>query len=288
VAREWLGDGSFVLEVHPYPEHRVAEAVADRSTLPMPETQPEVSFPDFRRTTLSNGLEVVLAQRDAVPLVNLSLVVDAGYAADSHARPGTASLTAYHAHPRHPEPLLPGDRRGDLHAGDDPGLRGQRGRLLGVGVHPEGEPGPSLELFADVALNPTFPEADFQREQRQRLAQIQREKVTPVQMGLRVLPALLYGEDHAYGTPLTGSGTEESVMALNRAELARFHETWYRPNNATLVVVGDISLEELTPRLERLFSGWAPAEVPEKNLAAVDLPGRRWSTSWTVPAPPSR
>jgi zinc protease len=272
VAREWLGDGSFVLEVHPYPEHRVAEAVADRSTLPMPETQPDVSFPDFRRTTLSNGLEVVLAQRDAVPLVNLSLVVDAGYASDSHARPGTASLTA--------SMLTHGTRsRSSLEIAEEIAMLGM---TLGSGANVDASSvsasilkenlDPSLELFADVALNPTFPEADFQREQRQRLAQIQREKVTPVQMGLRVLPALLYGEDHAYGTPLTGSGTEESVMALNRAELARFHETWYRPNNATLVVVGDVSLEELTPRLERLFSGWAPAEVPEKNLAAVGLP----------------
>jgi len=272
VAREWLGDGSFVLEVHPYPEYSVAEARADRSTLPMPTTHPEVSFPRFERTTLSNGLEVVLTQRSAVPLVSLSLLVDAGYAADQSARPGTASLTA--------TMLSQGTRnRTSLEIAEEISMLGM---TLGSGANVDASTvsatllkenlEPSLELFSDVVLNPTFPDADFQREQRQRLAQIQREKVTPVQMGLRVLPALLYGEDHAYGTPLTGSGTESSVSALTRGELARFHETWYRPNNATLVVVGDISLQELTPQLERLFSGWAAGEVPDKNLGTVDLP----------------
>ena len=89
-------------------------------------------------------------------------------------------------------------------------------------------------------------------------------------MALRVFPRLLYGEGHAYGLPLTGSGTEDSVAKLAVAALREFHSTWFRPDNAILIVVGDTTLEELVPRLERLFSGWESGEVPTKNLARVE------------------
>ena len=67
-------------------------------------------------------------------------------------------------------------------------------------------------------------------------------------MALRVLPRLIYGEKHAYGTPLTGSGTAASVSKLTRDDAARFHATWFKPNNATLVVVGDTTLAEIQPQ----------------------------------------
>jgi zinc protease len=83
----------------------------------------------------------------------------------------------------------------------------------------------SLALFADVILNPTFPEADFDREKKLMLARIEQEKVTPGAMASRVLPALMYGKDHAYGNPLTGSGTAASVGRITRADLVRFQST---------------------------------------------------------------
>lgn len=128
---------------------------------------------------------------------------------------------------------------------------------------------PSLDLFADVILNPSFPEADFKRLQKQQLAGIQREKVEPSSMALRVFPRLLYGENHAYSTPLTGSGTEESVAKMTPADMKKFHATWFKPNNATLVVVGDITLAEATGKLEKLFKDWKSGEVPTKNVANV-------------------
>src|SRR5262249_49777060 len=91
-------------------------------------------------------------------------------------------------------------------------------------------------------------------------------------MGLRVFPALIYGKGHAYGNSLTGSGTEVSVAKVMRDDLAKFHKTWFRPNNATLVVAGDTTLAELTPKLEKLFSGWQRGEVPGKNVSRVELP----------------
>ncbi len=128
---------------------------------------------------------------------------------------------------------------------------------------------PALDVFADVVLNPSFPQADFQRQQRQRLARIQREKVQPVQMALRVFPQLLYGANHAYGNPLTGSGTEASVSGMTRDDLVRFHRTWFKPNHATLVIVGDVSMAEIQPKLTRLFSSWRAGDVPQKNVSTV-------------------
>jgi zinc protease len=88
-------------------------------------------------------------------------------------------------------------------------------------------------------------------------------------VALRVLPALLYGQGHAYAQPLTGSGTEASVKAMTRADLAAFHGTWFKPNHATLVVVGDVTMAALTPKLERVFKAWKPGDVPAKNIGAV-------------------
>ncbi len=127
----------------------------------------------------------------------------------------------------------------------------------------------SLDIYADVILNPAFPENEFTRLQRLQLAGIQREKVSPVSMALRTFPKLLYGEGHAYALPLTGTGTEQSVQSLSTAALRDFHGTWFKPNNATMIVVGDTTLDEISPRLEKLFRDWREGEVPKKNIALV-------------------
>jgi zinc protease len=89
-------------------------------------------------------------------------------------------------------------------------------------------------------------------------------------MALRVLPGLLYGSGHAYANPWTGSGTEASTKRISRDDLIKFHRTWFKPNHATLVVVGAATMAEIRPKLERLFAGWAPGEVPAKNIRQVD------------------
>jgi zinc protease len=134
---------------------------------------------------------------------------------------------------------------------------------------------PSLEIFADVILNPSFPQEDFARLQKQRLSQIQQEKVQPIGIALRVFAGLLYGPGHAYSNPLTGTGTEESVSKLKREDLIKFHQTWFKPNSATLIVVGDTTMAEIKPKLEKLFQGWQRGEVPAKNIGAVALPQKQ-------------
>jgi zinc protease len=87
-----------------------------------------------------------------------------------------------------------------------------------------------------------------------------------------VVPQLLYGKGHPYSLPFTGSGTEASVSKLTREDLAKWHDTWFKPNNATLLIVGDTTLAAIKPKLEKLFAGWKPGDVPKKNVTKVAEP----------------
>src|SRR5207245_9410174 len=128
----------------------------------------------------------------------------------------------------------------------------------------------ALDVYADVILNPSFPEADFKRLQKQLVARIQCERTEPVSMALRVFPKILYGNGHAYGNPLTGSGTEVSVEKLSQSDMKKFHDTWFKPNNSTLVIVGHVTLSEIKPKLERLVGGWNSGDLPKKNINKVE------------------
>jgi len=270
-ANRWLSDGVYILEVHPFPEYKTASTGADRSHSPEIGVPPELKLPKLQRATLSNGLKVILAERHEVPLVDFLMTAHAGYSADQFASPGTASMTSA---------LLDGGTktRTALQISEQVALLGAQlsassnldlstARLSALKSNLDS----SLDIYADVLLNPSFPETDFKRQQKQQLATIQREENTPTQMALRVIPGLLYGPGHAYGNPLTGSGTKASISKMTREDLVKFHQTWFRPNNSTLIIVGDTTLAEVTPKLEKLFAGWKPGEAPRKNISSVEL-----------------
>jgi zinc protease len=228
-----------------------------------------VNFPAVQRATLPHGLKILLAERHSVPVIDFSLMLDAGSAADQFAVPGTASLamnmidegTAKRTSLEISDQL---DSLGaELRAGSNldtsfVGLNTLKDKLDAA-----------LDIYADVILDPAFPEADFRRLQKIQIARIAQEKDSPFTMILRVFPRLIYGPGHAYGNPFTGSGTEAAVSKLTRADLVKFHETWFKPNNATLIVVGDTTLAEIRPKLEKLFKDWKGGKVPEKNIASV-------------------
>ncbi len=216
-------------------------------------------------------MKVILAERHEVPLVNFTLAADAGFASDASATPGTANLAM--------QVLTDGTRtRNALQISDEletlgATLRGSSNLDLSfVSLSAlTAKLDPSLDLFADVVLHPSYPETEVKREQKLVLAGIDREQNTPATLALRVLPGLLYGAGHPYGNPLTGSGTKESVAKLTREDLVKFHDTWLRPSNSTLIVVGDTTLKEVTPKLEKLFAGWKSGSVPAKNVQTVPV-----------------
>jgi zinc protease len=274
-ARRWLSGGHYQLDVLPYPDYQAAPPGVDRSAgLPAVGALPELDFPAVQRASLVNGMQVVLAERAAIPVVLLSLQFDAGYAADAGRKLGTASFT-----------LEMMDESTTSRSALEISAEAES---LGAEITTESDLdtsravlsaltdnlAPSIALFADIVRNPAFPAEEMERQRVRWLAAIEREKNEPVSLALRTLPPLLYGTDHAYGIPFTGSGTEDSIRALSRDDLVAFHGEWIRPDNATLFVVGDTNLERILPVLQSSFGTWQPParEIPAKPLGDVPLP----------------
>ncbi|MFW6114384.1 MAG: M16 family metallopeptidase [bacterium] len=269
-AKRWLSSGQFVLEVHPFPEYQKMETDVDRSQIPETGEVPAATFPEFERVTLDNGMTLILCPRKSVPVVQMRLLVDAGYAADQTTLPGVAGMTM--------EMLDEGTKNRDsLQISTE---------LLGLGVNLSTGANTdqcyvtlntlkpnlreALDIYADVILNPQFPATELERQRKNQLASIQQEKSTPRMIGYRVFPKLIYGEGHAYNIPFTGSGTEESVQRITADHLVDYHATWFKPNNATLVIVGDVGQEDIVPKIKNAFAAWKPGDVPSKNLAKVE------------------
>ena len=273
-ANDWLSDGDYVLEVHPYPTTFKTDAKLDRSKEPAPGDPVSLKLPSLQKATLSNGLKVVLAERHSAPVVNFTLMVDSGYSADPADATGTVSFEQRMLEEGTPtrDSLKIGEELESLSANFNAGA-GLDYSVVSLNTL-KSTMDPSLEIYADLILHPAFPEKEFLRLQKERIAGIQREKVAPQAMALRVVPTLLYGAGHPYAVPFTGTGTEASVSKMTREDLVKFHETWFKPNNATLLVVGDTSLTELKPKLEKLLASWKPGDVPQRTVPHVAEPAK--------------
>ena len=278
-AQDVMTAGYYQLDILPYPEYSTTTSSVDRSTgLPDVDGTPELTFPDVAEATLNNGMKVVLAERHAVPVVEISVQFDAGYAADAveGGTLGGASFTG--------AMLDEGtSRRSALDIAEE--LEGLGANLsAGSNLDTTGlalsalkeNLAPSLDIMADVLRNPAFKQDEIDKLRGRWLAGIEQEKANPVQLALRVLPPELYGDNHAYGVPFTGSGTVESINSLERDDLVAFHETWMRPDNGTVFVVGDTTMEEMLPLLNRSLGSWRAGngEIPQKNIATVELPAQ--------------
>ncbi len=261
-AKKWLSKGKHVLLCKPFPEYKVTESPIDRTKLPELGLAKSSKFPELERAKLSNGLNIVLAKRTGVPTVVMNLMFDAGYKTDYLSSPGTAELAM--------DLLDEGTK--DMNSLEI----NERLQLLGASLSSYSSQDnsnvylntlkpsldASIDLFADVVLNPAFPEKEFQRLRDEQINTIKQEKSQPISMALRVMNKYLYGEGHPYSNPYTGTGYEETVAKLTRNDVERFYTTWIRPNNATLVVTGDLEMSELKSKLESAMGKWKKADVP--------------------------
>ncbi|MEK9990282.1 MAG: pitrilysin family protein [Halieaceae bacterium] len=273
-AAEWLSRGRYKLEIYPFADFTTSESSVDRTAgLPPVGAMPDLVFPDIERAELENGLKVVLATRNAVPVVNISLQFDAGYAADSFGTLGAASfaMAMLDEGTATRDALQIAAEAESLGAfiSTDSDLDTSMAYLSAL----KSQLQPSLDLFSEIVKEPAFPDEELVRLRKRWIAGIGQEKNEPVQLALRTLPLLMYGDDHAYGIPFTGSGTEASINALTRDELVSWHQTWIRPSNGTLFVVGDTTMEEILPLLNQYFGAWKENRmaVPEKNIAEVAM-----------------
>ena len=309
VGRKWLGVGDHTLVVAPGERTPLAEdpavepapltipavdsrytvqpSTVDRSTgVPLPTTFPELKFPELQRATLKNGTKVILAERHDVPIVQFALMFDGGFKVDPAAKLGSSSFTMG----------MLDEGAGDYDSLGFAARAEALGANLGAGAALDGGSAslsalkenldPSLALFSQMLRSPRFDQAEIDRVRASWIAGIKQEKARPNSAALRVLPPLLYGEGHPYAMPLSGSGTEASIAALTRDDLVNYHQTWVRPETATMVVVGDTTLKEIVPLLNRHLGDWrgkgspaASAPVPDVALPTaprvflIDQPG---------------
>lgn len=273
-ANEWLTTGSHEITVLPFGDYQSVETDADRSALPVVAETPELVWPAVETAELSNGVDVVFVRRDAVPVVEMQLVFDAGYAADA-VEGGQVGLNSFTMN-------MLDEGAGRMDALEIAAEAERLGANLSTGSGLDQSTvtlsalrsnlRPSLDLMATVVTDPTFADEDIERIREQTLNGIQQEMANPIAIALRMLPPEMYGEGHAYSVPFTGSGTPEAVEGFTRDDLVAHQRDWLRPDNATMFVVGDTTLDEIVPMLERAFRRWdAPSTpLPQKNLARVD------------------
>ena len=261
-AEKWLTLGKQTLVCNPFPEYTVEKSTVDRSKLPELGTAKSSKFPELQREKLSNGLNIVLAKRKGVSTVVMRLMLDAGYKTDHLASPGTAALAMN---------LL------DEGTKDLTSLEiNEQLQLLGASISTFSNQDnstvymntlkpsldASIDIFADVVLNPAFPAKEFDRLKTEQINTIKNEKSQPFPMALRVMNKLLYGEGHPYSNPYTGTGYEASVEKLTRDDILKFYDSWMKPNNATIVVTGDVEMSELKSKLQKSLGKWKKGNVP--------------------------
>jgi zinc protease len=272
-AKRWISDGVLVLNVEPAGNFKTTASTVDRSKLPATGEPPALKLPPAARTKLSNGLEVVVVERHNAPVVDFRLISDVGFAADTQARPGTARLATLMLQEgtKTRDSLQIADRAETL--GVTLGVGSSLDRsFLGMNAL-SNRLDDSLELYADLITNPTFPAKELERIRGQALAGIQQEKAQPAALIQRVMPKLLFGEGHPYSLPASGSGDEASVSGMKSEELQAFYQRWVRPDTSVLLIVGDTSLDVIKPLLEKRLGAWrAPAgAAPKKDIAKVAL-----------------
>ncbi|MBI9017696.1 MAG: insulinase family protein [Phycisphaerae bacterium] len=272
VAQQWLTDGLYVLEVEPFGKYSTTGKDVARDKRPDMKELSDVKFPTFQRASLANGLKVILVERHSVPLIRADLLIDAGIASDSFAADGIASLTM--------EMLKEGTtERAATDIICDLSLLGAKiqtstsldtsnVKMYMVAEHLA----ESMAIFSEVIQKPSFIDESFKRLQNQRLIAIEREKNNPGDTVMRLIGRLLYGKGHIYDRPLTGSGRAEAVKALTVDDIKNYYSQWLRPNNSTLIIVGDTTMDQIMPVLEDSLGKWAKADVPQKVIQKVSLP----------------
>jgi zinc protease len=241
-----------------------------------------------RKTTLSNGLTLVVVERNQLPTIHLQLLVRAGSSAETPDQLGLANLTA--------ELLLQGtttqdaaaiSRRieavgGALTAAADLDFTSlhlavlKKDLLLGV------------ELLADVLMHPQFAEPEVARKTAEMKARLKRMEEEPRQIAQLAFSRSLFGS-HPYAHPVEGSVA--TLDKLARDDIRRFFLSFYRPNNALITLVGRINLEEAAGVLEKALSGWQaasihkpPAAAPQRaarpEIIKIDRPSSQASILW--------
>ncbi len=265
-----VADGKPAPVVAPAREYTTTTSAIDRSKgVPEVKEFPGLSFPRIERGKLANGIEVVLAERHTIPVVQIQLLFDAGYASDRGRALGTSSFTMAMLDEGTTEldsvEIARRSERLGARISAGSGLDSSSIHLNALVSQLE----PSLALFAAIVREPAFRDSDIERLRGQWLADIAQEKTDAGSLALRALPPLLYGEGHAYGIPFTGSGTEASIRAIDVEALRGFHRELIRPDNVRILVAGDTTLAAITAQLDKVFGDWKGGDEKRAETPAI-------------------
>jgi zinc protease len=268
-AAEWISDGNH--ERHPgaAAQPHATNSGLDRNKGPNIGPTPKFTPPPFVRRTLSNGLELLIAERHQMPMLTLRLFCRGGENVAPRGKEGLAALAA-HVIPEATE------------SRDYMKLAGELSKLGATGyttlanvewsglelVSPKSHEAKAIELFADVLVHPAFSELDLERLRAQRVAAILRRSDSAGGIANDVFGKLLYGSSHPYGRVATLS----SVQALSREDLVNFYKQVLLPNNSAMIIVGDTTADAITAKLETALEGWRPAEPPHPQYSEIRAP----------------
>jgi zinc protease len=258
-----------------------AQQPPDRSRPPELGAPPSLHVPPLQHFTLSNGLPVILIEKHDVPLVHINLVVKAGRLHDPLSKGGLAAMTL--------DMLMAGTSSRDAFAlaeavefiGASLSMS-TRYQISNVELHtPRSKLDDALALMAEVVLRPSFPAVELERLRVDRLTNLARAHSSPDEILAQLFHRVTYGEAHPYGYP---GSREEGIRAIAEADLRAFHTMYFRPNNSTLIVAGDVTPETILPRLEAAYGAWEavtvpvtrveePKQIEGRTIYLVDRPG---------------
>jgi predicted Zn-dependent peptidase len=257
-----------------------SSASTDLTNPPVLGDPKALSLPAVVTRELPNGLKLMVVEQHELPLADFVLVVKSGGETDEPGKLGTATLAT--------SLLKEGTAaRNSLQIADQEAFLGVD-IFAGSGwdattlqLHtPTAQMDSALALFADIALRPAFPTKELERLREQRLTSLLQVKDRGPEIANRTYAAIVYGSA-TYGRPLTGD--EPSTKAIQQADVRKFYDTYFRPNNATLLVVGDVKPDDVERRVRALFGGWERRAVPAASYGQP--PAAKGTTVYLVDKP---
>ncbi len=241
-----------------------AVAQLDRSVEPQSGPSFKMSIPKIERATLENGLRIVIVEHRELPVVQVQFVIRSGADAGISEKAGVASLTA--------DMLDEGTKtKTALQIADELDFIGASaatsanydasvGSLLTLKEHLS----KAMTIFSDIILNPDFPENEFERLKSELLTDLLAQKVRPDIIAGNIFNAKVFGSQNPYSQSIDGS--EETVKNITLNDLKEFYGKYYAPNNASVIIVGDITKTEVVAVVKQFFGNWKKKEIPPLKL----------------------
>lgn len=248
-----------------------AQLARQAANLPKAGPDPKFSLPPIEKTKLSNGLNVWVVRQNELPIVSMNLVLKSGGTFDPADKSGVSSMTAnllnQGTKTRSAIDIANGLQSigASVNAGASWDSTNVSMQTLTKNLDQ------ALDIYSDVIVNPSFPNAELETVRRRALVGFLQRKSNPTAVSDLVYNKVLYG-DQPYSRQL--SGDEKTVKAMTRDDLVNFYTANYHPNNATLIVVGDVDSKILMPKLEKAFANWKGGDVTAMNMANEEMTGK--------------